>query len=459
MTGLGRLLAGARALLGSMAVLRRAGLVVAVALPIGVGVSAARASAVYGLLDHYEICTSAGDYASLTSVSVRQNVYVGARDDLVRVLTQGGTLIERIEGTGRPGENFRDPIVGTSGVGTLYVISDPLGSDPRLFKFSGGAFEREFPKDRGPMGLAPRLSNSVGLIAGRPARDGAAEEVFVADAEGIVSWDSNGNFGELYSGQMGKRIGRTVSISGTAVSPLPGVSGAVLALGRTSDSEAPSEVSLFVPRSDGIRFVNSFDAVPFLDGVAGAPDGTWWVLGGSAPGFHGLEHHSVGGALLDRVPIPGGLNALAVAPDGGVWVARSDGLLRLGQNGGPIPPDQFGHGKCGPPRVRASVPADQQIVRTRTLLVAASCNETCVVRASGTLSVPSGAARTFRLRPATRRLAAGRRGLLRLGLSRKAAAALSRAKARGRRSTATVTLSAADPGQTTSSRRLGLTIR
>jgi len=103
--------------------------------------------------------------------------------------------------------------------------------------------------------------------------------------------------------------------------------------------------------------------------------------------------------------------------------------------------------------------AHQQIVRTGTLLVAASCNEACAMRATGTLSVPGGTARTFRLRPATRQLAAGRPGVLRLGLVRRAVAALSGAKARGRSSTATVTLTAADAGQTASSRRLRLTIR
>src|SRR5690242_8901299 len=127
-----------------MAAWRRNGIIAAaVALILGLlSASAAPAGATYGLLDHYEVCTSGGDYASTTSLSVRQNVYLGAHDGLVRVLTQGGTLIQRIEGTGQPGGGFRDPIVGTSDVGTLYVISDPLGGDPHLYKFSRGAFEK-----------------------------------------------------------------------------------------------------------------------------------------------------------------------------------------------------------------------------------------------------------------------------------------------------------------------------
>lgn len=434
-------------------------MVAAIALAVAVGVGAAPARAAYGLLDHYEICASHGEYASLTSLSVRQNVYVGDYDGVVRVLTQGGTLIQRIEGTGLPDGTFSDPIVGTSSAGTLYVISDPIGSDPRLFKFSGGAFEREFPKDQGPLGLAPRLSNSVGLIAGQPARDGAPEEVFVADAEGIVAWDSNGNFTELYTGPFGNKGGvRFVGIAGTVTTGTPGISAPVLGLGLTSDSEQPSELSLLVPGANGIRFVDSFNVVPFLSGVAGAPDGTWWVVGGSLPGFAGLEHYSIGGGLLDRIPIPGGASAVSVAPDGAVWVIRQDGLLRLGQNGGPIPPDQYGHKKCGAPAVRPSVPATQQIDRTRKLVIAARCNEACTLRASGTLSVPN-AARTFRLHPATRHVAAGRQARLGLGLSRSAVTAIHRAHRRHLTSSATITLVAVDAGDAASARRFRLTIR
>jgi hypothetical protein len=80
------------------------------------------------------------------------------------------------------------------------------------------------------------------------------------------------------------------------------------------------------------------------------------------------------------------------------------------------------------------------------------------VRASGTLSVPVTASRTFRLRPVTRQLAAGRQARLKLKLSRQAAGAIRRAKRRGRRTRVQITLRATDPGLTTSSRRLRLTI-
>jgi hypothetical protein len=430
----------------------RTGLVLAVTVAIaaGAGVNVGSADAVYGLLDHYEVCSSDGDYGLITSLSVRDKVYVAEqRDDLVRVLSTSGYQIASIGGTERPGERFKDPIVGTSPAGALYVIDNPLFA-PRLFKFAG-AFEREFMPD--PASPDQRLRAPVGVFGTRPGgRNVASGEVFVADVTltglpAIKVYAADGTFSELYSGPSGR--GRTVGISA--------VTGGV-AVGKTSDSEAPSQVSLFTATNKPLRYAGSFNAVAHLDGVAGAPDNTWWVLGGASPGFAGLEHYGLGGNFIERVPISGGLYALSVAPDGSIWVARQDGLLRIGRGGGVIPPDQYGHGKCGAPRVRPSVPESQQVTRERALLVDARCSESCTVSAFGTLSVPGGAARTFKLKPAKRRLRAGRRGRLRLELSRKAAAALRHAKARGRDSTAQVTLVAADPGMTKSARSLRLTI-
>lgn len=174
---------------------------------------------------------------------------------------------------------------------------------------------------------------------------------------------------------------------------------------NNSTGAAPSEVALLKAGSKPLSYLASFPVLDHLVGVSGAPDNTWWVLGGE------------------------------------------------------VPADQYGRGECGPPELQRSVPARQQVIATRTLLVATRCNEACTVRASGTLSVPGGAARTFKLRSAKRRLAAGRRARLKLGVSRKAAGAMRRAKRRGQSTRFVVRLRATDAGQTESWQQLRLTIR
>ncbi|MEA2404027.1 MAG: hypothetical protein QOE08_674 [Thermoleophilaceae bacterium] len=429
------------------------GLLAAGVLALGAGILAVPAhSAVYGLLDHYEVCSPGGEHVYLPSLSVRDKVYAGG-DDVVHVLSQRGAELGLISGTGRPGESFRDPIVGTSAAGALFVINHSHAADPRLYKFNGGMFERELALGDGPYGLEERLRSPWGLVASRPGGRGvAAGEVFVGDVTttglpAIKAYDASGPFSELYSGSFGH--GSPVGISA--------VTGA-LGVANNTPGGPPGEVALFRAGSKPIAYVASFPVLAHLDAIAGAPDNTWWVMGGAHPGFLGLEHYSLGGDLLDRVPMPSFGYALSVAPDGAVWVTRHDGLLRIGRNGGAVPVDQFGRGKCGPPEVRPSVPSRQQVIATRTLLVAARCNEACTVRASGTLSVPGGAARTFKLRAAKRRLAPGRTGRLKLGLSRQAAAALRRAKKRGSKSHVLVRLGAADAGMTKSSQQLRLTI-
>jgi hypothetical protein len=446
-----------------MAPRRRAGLVLAVAVAVCVSlvVSAAAAGAVYGLLGHYEVCSSDGDHAYLTSVSVRENVFVGlgSADDRVLALSQGGHQIASIVGTGQPGDAFNDPIVGTSAVGALYVIDNPDFS-PRLLKFAGGGFEREFAQDQvdqeGNQGLA-RLRGPVAVFGTRPGGRGvAAGEAFVADSlEGIVVFEADGKFSER-SREYSRKGTEDASYYGDAypvgISAVAGVVG--VAWGSLGGET--THVALLGAGSKPLRYLGSFDVGDHFVGIAGAPDNSWWVLR-DYPAV--LEHYTAAGSLIERVSIGDyGTRALAVAPDGKVWVARADGLLRIGQGGGVIPPNQYGRGKCGAPKVSASVPSNQQVIASRKLLVAARCSEQCTVRASGTLSVPGGAARTFKLSPAKRRLAVGQGARLGLGLSRKAAAALSRAKARGVSSTVLVKLRAEDAGLTRSSRQLRLTI-
>ena len=408
---------------------------------------AGSAQAAYGFRSHYEVCSRSGEFPFISSLSVRENVFFAERrDDVIRVITQGGDHVTTSVGTGRPGEFFRDPIVGTSPTGAVYVINN-RAFDPRLFKFSGRGLEREIVY---PYGYGFGIANSV--FGTRPGgRGSAAGEVYVGTRDGVLVFEADGTFVESSVHPLGI-LGSIVGVTGIA--------GAVL-VATTANFEGsdPSWIQVFSASQRPLNYVGRFPVVENVKGVAGAPDNTWWVLAGEPPQFAGLAHYVLGQEAPDQeIPIDGQLFALSVAPDGAVWVARDDGLLRFGPNGRAAPPSQYLRGKCGPPQVRTSVPESQQVIRSRKLVVVASCNEQCTLRASGRLLVPGRGSPTFKLRSAKRQVAAGRRARLRLRLSRKAAATLRRAKNRGRRSSVQVTVSAADGGQTKSLRQFGLKI-
>ena len=77
-------------------------------------------------------------------------------------------------------------------------------------------------------------------------------------------------------------------------------------------------------------------------------------------------------------------------------------------------------------------------------VIGAACNEPCAVVAGGTISVP-GAARVFRLRRATRTLAAGVRARIKVRITMRTRRPLRRALTRRRRVRARVTVRATDP--------------
>jgi hypothetical protein len=96
-----------------------------------------------------------------------------------------------------------------------------------------------------------------------------------------------------------------------------------------------------------------------------------------------------------------------------------------------------------PPEVLVSRRRVQRILRQRGVVVGVACNEPCTVVAGGTISVP-GAARVFRLRRATRTLAAGARARIKVRITKRTRRALRRALARRRRVRARVTVRATD---------------
>ena len=114
--------------------------------------------------------------------------------------------------------------------------------------------------------------------------------------------------------------------------------------------------------------------------------------------------------------------------------------------GGGAGPPAMPAGPAGPDRAAPVLtlggPRRQRLTR-RGLLVRARCSEACSVRALGGLDLRRAGSR-IRLRQVRTRLAAGRRGDLRLKLSRPSRAAARKALRRGRRVTATATVRVRD---------------
>ena len=85
----------------------------------------------------------------------------------------------------------------------------------------------------------------------------------------------------------------------------------------------------------------------------------------------------------------------------------------------------------------------QKVLTQRAVLVAVAVNEASSVAAKGTVSVP-GSSKVFRLRKASKQLAAGAKATLKLKLSKQASRSFRRALARRAQLTAKLTITAKD---------------
>jgi len=95
-----------------------------------------------------------------------------------------------------------------------------------------------------------------------------------------------------------------------------------------------------------------------------------------------------------------------------------------------------------PPRLKLAGPEPQRVLRQKAVIVTASCNEACALRASGTVVV--GQSAKFLVTPAFSTLAAPGRRKLKLTLSATALAQLERTIGRRKRGTAHVVVRAVD---------------
>jgi plastocyanin len=109
---------------------------------------------------------------------------------------------------------------------------------------------------------------------------------------------------------------------------------------------------------------------------------------------------------------------------------------------GPGPSQPVGADKIAP-SLKLGGQAKQRVLRRRAVLVAVEVNEASTVSAKGTVSVP-GKSKVFRLKKASKQLAAGAKATLALKLSKAARRALRRALARRKKLTARLTVTARD---------------
>jgi plastocyanin len=119
----------------------------------------------------------------------------------------------------------------------------------------------------------------------------------------------------------------------------------------------------------------------------------------------------------------------------------------------PGPPGQTVIADKVAPAVTLSGRTRQGVLRSRAVFVTVAVNEASTVSARGTISVP-GSAKAYRLRKASRKVAAGAKAQLKLRLSKAAQRAVRRALARRLKLAARLTVTAKDAaGNTRSEKR------
>ncbi|MGZ6589669.1 MAG: hypothetical protein ACXVHX_36075 [Solirubrobacteraceae bacterium] len=397
----------------------------------------------YGMLDHYELCDTHGEFVSIRSIAVDPagNIYVADRSGTIWHLSPSGNLRGSMS-TGPAGE-FRFPVLANGPAGTVYVADQSTPVQLVKYAVDGRRFTllRRYPTVEGTYTTILGIRDPVGIVAS------TQRGLFVLDeAEGIVNIaEADGAF-----------ISRT-DVPGRAVgiAVVPGA----LAVASTTDLAQPDVVSIF--GGSRLTYAFGFNTSEFTIGIGGGYDGTIWALANanaSDPGVHGLEHFSLSGTRLGAVPISGALYALDTATDGSVWIARADGILRIGPHGQTVPPDAYGHSVCGAPKVGHTFTKVQDIASTHHLTLVSWCNERCTLALTGTLTIPSARA-TFRLKAPTRRAAARARVSMPLALTRGAVAALYRAVSHHHTATLRLTMTATDAAGTRTNQAFTLTLK
>lgn len=395
----------------------------------------ARAASPYGLLDHFDVCDpSLGDgyhdYVSINSIAVDPggNIYVAGRDGIIRVLSSGGVLLATL--TSGPHGPWEEPVVANGSAGVVYIGDSSDPAQLAKYTLSGASLRlaHTYVTDQGGYATTIGLRRIVGIAATQN------RGLFILDdTQGIVNLkEDDGSFISLtLPGGHGRLVGITA---------IPNA----IVTAATSDEAKPDWTAYYTGQP--LHYVGEVNVSEFVVGVGDGYDGSVWALTSANPGdpgTHGLEHNKVG-TLLGTVPVPGGLDAIDTSSDGSIWVARSDGILHIGQGGAVIPPDQYGHAPCGGPQISDSLPR-QSIRASHRLEVLARCGEACSLIAGATLTV-QGSRTTYHLTAPPARYSAAGTFDLRLGLPRAAYNALVTALNHHRRGTVLLNMGAIDAG-------------
>lgn len=401
----------------------------------------ARSEAVYGELDHYEVCQADGSFASIRSIAVdpQNDIYVADEGGTIYHLGSNGVVLGSIS-TG-PNGPFQSPVVDNGPAGIVYVADQSQPVQLVKYSVAGPTFTVQHVYDTTTGGYM----TTAGLRSPASIVATSGDTLVIIDAtQGIVTLrESDGAFLDLtlFHNGDGRAVGGELAYPG------------LVYVANTNDSGQPDNISVYGPRSGSQspnerQYGYTFRTSPSIQGLtARGTTPTIWALtnGGFEGGVSGLQNFSTGGMPMDTVPIPGGGYALDQGPDGSLYVARNDGILRIGPNGGPIPPSVYGHATCGGPQITDSFPRGPGLIKLHGLRVKLSCNEPCTLQGSGTMTI---AHTTYRLTTVTRSDPSGGPITLTLRVPQSSIGALKRTKARHGRGSMTINLAASDAAGT-----------
>ena len=346
-----------------------------------------------------------------------RDVYQRSGNDTTLLSTDGADVPAGFVGASRDGTH----VIFTT---TEVLASTDTDADLDLYDRTGGAVVHV---SSGPTNSDPTFGATLVDISDDGSR------VFFTTDERLVAADTDSVF-DMYERTTG-------GISLVSVGQING-NGAFPASGGAANADGSRMFFLTAEQ------LSPADTDSQTDVYERANGSTSWVPGGNgAFGIIGLRVPAEGDRVFLETaePLLPNLDSDARVD---VYAARLGAAQPPPPNPTPTPPTPPGN---GPPLLDTLAPglgvsgkAVQNIFKQKAVVVSGSCDEACTLTARGTLSVPGGASKVYRLRPARSSGTPGRRVRLRLKVPRKALSAARKALRRGRKVQARVTVVALD---------------